>query len=197
MADAKVFQLKSGMSAETVGRALERYLRERKHMEAEGTGSPEGGYFLQARQLEEWKKFVGMDRAVQVNITPYGNSITVDVGAGRWVDKLGAATVGYLLFAPLMLTAAIGAVGQGKLCDDIFDFVARYVQLHGKTAETETAQGECAPRTCRGCQANVPEGARFCPQCGRPVSEPPTCPNCHTTVPEGAKFCVSCGTPLE
>lgn len=41
----------------------------------------------------------------------------------------------------------------------------------------------------------VPAGAKFCPQCGKPVGQA-FCPNCGKPIPAGAKFCPECGKQL-
>jgi predicted ATPase/class 3 adenylate cyclase len=47
---------------------------------------------------------------------------------------------------------------------------------------------------CPSCQATVPEGSKFCNQCGAALA--PRCPSCgHETI-SGAKFCPECGTRL-
>ncbi|MCW5860458.1 MAG: AAA family ATPase [Caldilineales bacterium] len=47
---------------------------------------------------------------------------------------------------------------------------------------------------CTNCQANNPEGARFCNNCGNRLNPP--CPNCGHENPPGAKFCNNCGWRL-
>ena len=200
MADAKVFRLSSGLSLEDVAHALEGYLREQKRLETEGVSQSESSYFIQARQTEGWKKFVGLDQAIQVRLTVYQDKLTVDLGAGRWVDKLGAATMGYIVFAPLLLTAVIGAIGQERLPRDIFDFVELFTFL-GKPLDINDVihrvpEMSAAPR-CSACQAVLPEGAKFCPECGAPASRAMVCPVCGAeAAAEGARFCANCGAPL-
>jgi class 3 adenylate cyclase/tetratricopeptide (TPR) repeat protein len=48
---------------------------------------------------------------------------------------------------------------------------------------------------CAACQADVPAGARFCPQCAAP-QQPAACPSCGEPAVGAARFCASCGTPL-
>ena len=177
MADAKVFQLKGDLTLLDVARALENFLREQKGLETEGVAQSETSYFIQARQTEGWKAFVGMDRAIQVRLSVYKDMLTVDLGAGRWVDKLGAATVGYIIFAPLLITAVIGAIGQQKLPQEIFDFVQRLVFM-GKSmdirdfAPVERSFADAGPAPvdaefcCVYCKTLLPEGAKFCPLFG-------------------------------
>ena len=194
MADAKVYQLSGELSLLDVARALEEFLRERKHMETEGVSQSESSYFIQARQPETWKKFIGLDQAIQVRLSVYDGMLTVDLGAGRWVDKLGAATVGYIVFAPLLLTAAIGAISQERLPQEIFDFVQRYTVL-GKPLDIGEFIAQAEAAKCASCGAALPEGARFCPGCGKPVQR--VCPVCGAAVTaEGANFCAECGAPL-
>ena len=195
MADARVYNLGT-LTLNDVARELEGYLRLQKNLETEGVAQAENVYFIQARQTDGWKKFAGMDKAVQIKLTEHEDCLTVDIGAGRWVDKLGAATVGYLIFAPLMITAAIGAIGQEKLPQEIFDFVERLTMLRGQpTMDIMETAPDAAP-VCAACHSPLPAGARFCPGCGAPVQARRTCPVCGAEVGEGARFCADCGTKL-
>ena len=202
MADAKVFRMGGNQTLEDVAHALEDFLRTQKHLETEGVAQSETSYFIQARQTEGWKKFVGMDQAIQVRLSIYGGILTVDLGAGRWVDKLGAATLGYIIFSPLLLTAAIGAIGQQRLPQEIFDFVQRYTFL-GKPLDINNFAPKApeAPEEpascCPSCGSPLPEGAKFCPGCGKPAARQRTCPVCGAApAVEGARFCAECGAPL-
>ena len=202
MADAKVFRMGGNQTLEDVAHALEDFLRTQKHLETEGVAQSETSYFIQARQTEGWKKFVGMDQAIQVRLSVYSNMLTVDLGAGRWVDKLGAATLGYIIFSPLLLTAAIGAIGQQRLPQEIFDFVQRYtflgkpLDINDFAPKAPEAPEEPAP-LCASCGAPLPEGAKFCPGCGKPAVQKRTCPVCGAApAVEGARFCAECGARL-
>ena len=106
MSDAKIFKLTDKVSLDSLGLAVENYLRDKKKMVVEGTKTNEG-YFIQAKTEDGWKKFVGMDSALQVQMLDMNNeTVNVQIGAAKWADKALAAGAGAALFAPLIGTAA-------------------------------------------------------------------------------------------
>lgn len=52
---------------------------------------------------------------------------------------------------------------------------------------------------CNKCNSPVPDGAKFCPNCGAltaPAAEKSFCENCGLELPKGAKFCTVCGAAV-
>ncbi|MEM0492453.1 MAG: SPFH domain-containing protein [Candidatus Thermoplasmatota archaeon] len=51
---------------------------------------------------------------------------------------------------------------------------------------------------CGKCGAEVPEGTKFCNECGAKIVKPgmTSCPKCNTEIPEGSKFCSGCGNKM-
>jgi tetratricopeptide (TPR) repeat protein len=49
---------------------------------------------------------------------------------------------------------------------------------------------------CPNCQADNPDGVKFCGECGQSLSTELTCPQCGYKNPQGVKFCHECGQPL-
>jgi class 3 adenylate cyclase/tetratricopeptide (TPR) repeat protein len=47
---------------------------------------------------------------------------------------------------------------------------------------------------CPSCEADTPDGGKFCIECGTPLRA--RCPQCGTDTLPRAKFCAECGTPL-
>jgi membrane protease subunit (stomatin/prohibitin family) len=64
-------------------------------------------------------------------------------------------------------------------------------------AQATASAPATATITCAKCQAQIPAGSKFCPNCGSAVAVAGQCPNCHAQVASGAKFCPNCGTKLE
>jgi len=54
--------------------------------------------------------------------------------------------------------------------------------------------------SCPNCQAQLPDDAKFCAECGTQVSEekpkPRFCLQCGVLLTENAKFCLACGKPV-
>jgi membrane protease subunit (stomatin/prohibitin family) len=49
---------------------------------------------------------------------------------------------------------------------------------------------------CANCGEAIPDGAKFCMNCGTPRPVARFCPQCGAKAGEGAKFCMECGTKL-
>ncbi|MBL4889506.1 MAG: zinc ribbon domain-containing protein, partial [Candidatus Lindowbacteria bacterium] len=49
-------------------------------------------------------------------------------------------------------------------------------------------------QNCPQCSSEIPDGFKFCGQCGTPLS--PRCVSCGMENPTGFKFCGACGNPL-
>jgi hypothetical protein len=51
------------------------------------------------------------------------DTLTVEIGAGKWIDKAAVGVVSMLVLWPLAVTAGFGAWEQSKLPEKIFDFI--------------------------------------------------------------------------
>lgn len=49
--------------------------------------------------------------------------------------------------------------------------------------------------TCSNCQADIPQDAKFCPECGHQVGQA-ACPECGAALKPGARFCHNCGAAI-
>ena len=198
MADSKVFRLLDGVTIEMVGDAVVSFLREQKNLVAE-SAKPTNGYIIQAKEeTDGWKAISGTTAAIKVQMFASGDLMTVNIGAGKWSDKIGAATVGACVFAPLLITSAIGAFKQRKLPYEIFQYIETFIMCGGKTAlyEMGTVKNlEEGQTECPKCKTINNRGVKFCKECGTKLTN--ECPCCHSAVEFGIKFCPECGNSMQ
>lgn len=141
MADSKIFRLRDGVTIEGIGREVENFLRNEKDLTVEGFASSDG-YLVQAKESSSWKKFTGLGQALQVQIIPSGAAeVLVNIGQGKWDDKVGAGAVGLLVFAPLASTSAFGAYKQNKLPAEIFACIEKFIMSGGTSVRRSQFKG--------------------------------------------------------
>lgn len=223
MAD-KMFRLCDGVTLKTIAIVVEQFLKDKK-MTTQKIESPDT-IIVQGKQEESWKTLTGMSVALSVQIKMFGeDTVNVEVGKGKWADKLGAGAAGMFVFAPLALTAALGAWNQKKLPEEIFSRIE--VHIFNRGADLPQTPAAAAPQAipggvtcpscgtvnekgtkfcascgtkltidCPKCGNKLAIGARFCPECGEQLSGPKKCPKCGSEVPNGKKFCPDCGTAM-
>ena len=199
MTESKVFRLPEGIDASSVGKEVENFLRSNKNLTTEGTKTPDG-YFVQAKEPEGsgWKQLAGMTMAIQVQVVELSDTITVNIGNGKWSDKVGAGAVGVVLFAPLAVTAAVGAYNQKKLPGEIFDHIEKFLLGGGESVMMSSFGANAANENeiiCPNCNSPNNKDTKFCGNCGTPLTA--TCPNCGASVGLDTKFCSQCGNPMK
>jgi hypothetical protein len=85
------------------------------------------GTLLQIEKVGGWRKFVGMSTALNIVFHQVENTVNVEIGAGRWIDKATTGTVAYFILWPLAVTAGIGAWQQMKMPERVFEHVSRFL----------------------------------------------------------------------
>jgi hypothetical protein len=127
MAETRTYRL-GAVTLDQVGRQAEELLRSKPDLFVESVNGP-GGYLIQARlNGQDWRKFVGLDKAIQVQITPAeAGAINVTIGQGKWLDKLGAGAVGAIWFPPLAVVTGFGVWSQLKLVSDLFNQIQNFI----------------------------------------------------------------------
>lgn len=82
-----------------------------------------GGLLLQIKKRGGWRDFVGMSTSLNIVFHQSGDTLTVEIGAGKWIDKAAVGTVSMFILWPLALTAGFGAWEQMKMPERVFDFI--------------------------------------------------------------------------
>jgi hypothetical protein len=80
---------------------------------------------IQVKKRGGWREFVGMATSLNIVFHQSGNTLIVEIGAGKWIDKAAAGVVSLVVLWPLAVTAGFGAWEQIKMPDRIFDYIAR------------------------------------------------------------------------
>lgn len=63
------------------------------------------------------------------------------------------------------------------------------------TPSVSNQQVQNSVELCANCNAPLPQGARFCMNCGQKVTST-SCPDCGAAIIPGARFCPQCGKQL-
>jgi hypothetical protein len=78
---------------------------------------------IQIKKRGGWRDFVGMSTSLNILFHQSGDTLTVEIGAGKWLDKAAVGTVSMFILWPLALTAGFGAWEQMKMPEKIFDYI--------------------------------------------------------------------------
>lgn len=95
-----------------------------QNFEAQQLNTESGGIMLQIKKQGGWRDWVGMATSLNILFHEDEDSLIVQIGAGKWADKIGAGAVSLILLWPLAISAGYGAWEQMKMPDNVFDFIA-------------------------------------------------------------------------
>ncbi len=82
-----------------------------------------GAMLLQIKKRGGWRDFVGMGTSLNIVFHQSADALTVEIGAGKWIDKAAVGTVSMFILWPLAVTAGFGAWEQAKMPTMIFDYI--------------------------------------------------------------------------
>ena len=106
--------------------AIQEWLASEK-FECQRLKTEDGGQLLQIQKIGGWRKVVGMSTALNIVFRQVENTVNVEIGAGRWIDKAAVGTVSLFILWPLAFSAAFGAWQQMKMPSRVFDRVGQYL----------------------------------------------------------------------
>ena len=197
MANQKVYNA-PGLELQHLSETLSQWLETRGY-ETQTLSTP-GGLTLQARQTQNWVQRQGV--AINVAMVQQGENLQVQVGTGKWAVQAVSGVAAAIIFWPLLALPAYAAYKQKQIIDDTWQFIDNYVSSGGQAAtgpssmpspQPATASASTAQTPCPSCGKPVPEGAKFCANCGAKLTL--TCAECGATLRLDAKFCDNCGAP--
>lgn len=198
----RTYPLSSDVSAQNVAYALAEFLDLQKNMITQ-TMRIRNGYTIQCKgdAAAEWTKYLGMNATVSVELVQSDNQLVVTIDFDKWMEKLGIAAVGAVIFRPLLITSAIGALRQTALPQDIFAFIEDYLNVEPIEADdfyTRNMMGSMETSiACPHCGTLNRSGALFCKKCGEDlVPKVSYCKKCNAQLDGDEDFCPYCGTKV-
>lgn len=122
MTQSKTFHCQDSRFSELITSTQSWLLRE--GFKCQKLQTEDGGTLLQIEKVGGWRKFVGMSTALNIVFHQVENTVNVEIGAGRWMDKATIGTVAFLFLWPLGVTTGIGACQQMKLPERVSEHIA-------------------------------------------------------------------------
>jgi hypothetical protein len=92
---------------------------------------------VQLKKENALRTITGFNKALGISFQRSNEETLVQVGASDWVDQIAVGAVG-LIFYPLLVTAAVGAVQQRNVVHDVLDSIDRLVHQQQPQAMAST-----------------------------------------------------------
>ncbi len=143
---------------------------------------------VQVRKGSDAAKIFGAQAALTVMLTQHPTGLLVTLGHQRWADKAAVAGIGAFLLWPLLVPAAVGAVRQSALPNEVLNLLDTLVLQQNPLAYPTPVPVFLMPQVQTYYQP-APPAPTMTPQI--------LCPVCHQPNNTGATFCQHCGTPLD
>jgi len=124
-----------------------------------------GGMHVSLSKGGMFKKVVGLKTALNVKITPSGETaIVVDASIGIFGQQLLPSAITLLVFWPMIIPQIWGLVQQSQLDDHVMSIIT---QILGELRDSAGGAPQNASRGlfCPSCGARV-GGGKFCQECG-------------------------------
>jgi len=140
-----------------------------------------GGGILIQTSKGGWRNAVGMSSALNVVLRQNGSTLSVEIGAGKWMDKAAVGAVSLFVLWPLAVTTAWGAWKQSQLPKQTYEFIQKFIDMKGSVQYASSAQlSPLHPSSstdatgyfkfCPACGNSVGESDRFCSKCGHTLT---------------------------
>ena len=199
----RIYQKNPNIKMELLAKGIEQFLIQREDMICQIIPNS-SGITIQTKKKDDWKKYLMLDNAVQINLTETDQFISIYVGGGKWISKVIAAGVGSVavmpLAVPLLAFSSLGGFGTFKLADKIFEFVDLFLMTSGQNVlllpyETKKTEELLYQSESDYEDDDYPTNLDFDSSDDQIVSvySDPFCSKCASRVPENSKFCPGCG----
>lgn len=123
-----IYTLTSGKTMAGMAAEVESFLKVNR-MNVQKLELKEESYIIQGRDRDgKLFQFMGSDKAITVKIRKRTeDTVIVEIGEGKWLDKVGGVVVGWLVAWPVLLLTAMSVYDQYKLPEKIKDRIQKYL----------------------------------------------------------------------
>lgn len=160
MPDMRKYTLPSAFDLHSFSNSLLQYMNNELKLETQLL-SGDNAVILQGREANNVKRYIGMDKAITIQVSISDQLLSIEAGQGKWIDKAAGAAVAWLLFWPAAVTAAIGTFQQAQLPGKIFTFIEDYISLSRRESQPK--------KTCGHCGTLMNADDIFCRSCGERI----------------------------
>lgn len=133
-----------------------------------------GDYDISITKGGLFKTVCGLRTALKIQIENRADQTCARAAVGIFGQQAIPTVISMLFFWPVLLTQIWGMIEQAKLDDEALRVVEQSIKKHGTKAPTSTdvpsggaPAAAAGPKFCAFCGKPLPEGGRFCPECGR------------------------------
>lgn len=130
-----------------------------------------GGRDISVTKGNLFKAVLGMRSALKITLTPQYDGIDFDANVGIYGQQAIPTVISMLFFWPVLITQIWGLVEQASLDDRALAAAERAIAVGGGTVNPSSSafMSSASANTakhCTNCGAKIPEGAKFCSECG-------------------------------
>jgi hypothetical protein len=81
-----------------------------------------------------WARRVGAGAALTALLSMNGSELSVEIGGGKWMDKVAAAGVAWFVLWPALIPATVGGWKQATLPTKTLDYIERMIPLYSQAS---------------------------------------------------------------
>jgi hypothetical protein len=96
--------------------------------------SPDGPRVIVQCRSRAWARRLGAGAALTVVLSREGDELAVEIGGGKWMDKVAVAGVAWFIAWPALIPAAMGGYKQATLPSKTLQYIQSMIPLHTERA---------------------------------------------------------------
>ena len=130
----RVFTLTEGKTIAGMAAEIKDLLKA-KDLQVQCFEMKDGDYLIQGRSTDwKWMQLIGGDRAITVKAASAGGEkVLLEVGEGKWLDKVSGALIGWYFTWPVMLYTAVNTYRQVTLPKKIMICAENYIRCESQS----------------------------------------------------------------